>query len=192
MIKNNKNIKSFTLIEVLVSIVIFTIAIAGLAVIFLSIVQTQTKILQTQYIMSQASYVVEYMGNALRLAIKDTAGACTGIVNRDYNPADQPSASSTITFLNYDGKCRQFLLSGAVIQERVSTNGSSGSLGAAIDLTSSKVIVESLAFLAKGDIAPYQPKVTVMVKMEPVSTLANPPQLTIQTTLSQRQLNIAL
>lgn len=189
MIISNKNIRSFTLIEVLASIVIFTIAIAGLVVIFLSIVQTQTRILQTQDIMSQASYVVEYMGNALRLAKKDSAGSCTGTANRDYNPAG--STSSTITFLNYDGKCRQFLLSGTTVQEKVSIYGTSGSLGSAVALTSSKVKVDSLAFLVTGDAAPYQPKVTIVVKIEPVSSLATPPQLTIQTSLSQRQLNIA-
>lgn len=191
MIMIIKNTRGFTLIEMLVSIVIFTITISGLTVIFLSIIQTQTKILQTQDVMSQSSYAMEYMGNALRLAKKDAAGTCVGTANRNYYY--QNGASALIRFLNYDDKCRQFLLSGTTLQEQWSTDATSGSFQTAIPVTSSKVMIDNLAWAVTGDtsIDSLQPRVTIMLKVEPVTSLANPAQMTLQTSLSQRQLDIS-
>jgi prepilin-type N-terminal cleavage/methylation domain-containing protein len=192
MIKDNQKIKGFTLIETLVSLFIFGMMSVALVNIFVSALNTQTRILQNQDLMNQSSYTLEYMGKIIRMAEKDTAGDCA--------PAGESykvdNGIKAITFLAYDSKdkvykCTQFLLENNTIKERRSTDLTAVNLQTSQAITSSSVYVSDLAFNVAGDVLgdTLQPKTTIMVNMR-YNTVSNQPRLIIQTSVSQRKLDI--
>ncbi len=201
--------KGFTLIELIVVIAVFLLVIGAAISIFISVVQNQRKILAEQELLSQTSYVIEYMSKALRVAKKDTTGACLGLdyigysyllTRRDLsNPYYQG-----IKFINQSDNdtCQEFFLDssnagGAVLKElKNSTNSSS-----AVAITSSNINVNSLRFSINGSSGlvgsligasendGIQPRVTIFLD---VKSNKDDDQVSkkIQTTVSQLDLNI--
>jgi len=195
MVKNQK-IKGFTLVETLVSLFIFGMMSVALVNIFVSGLNTQTRILQNQDLMNQASYSLEYMGKLIRMAEKDTTGDCAPAGESYGVGGSYPNNS--ITFLAYDTKaagyrCIQFLLDGNAIKERRSTTASMAQLQTAQAITSSSVYVinEGLYFFVSGDVLgdQRQPMITILINIR-YNILPTPPYLTMQTTISQRKLDI--
>lgn len=198
MIINNQKTKGFTLVETLVSLFIFGMMSVALVNIFVSSLGTQTRILQNQDLMSQASYSLEYMGKLIRMAERDETGNCAPIGESYGLGGSYPNNS--ITFLAYDSKapgyrCIQFLLDGNAIKEKRSTTDSLADFQPAQAITSSSVyvITDGLYFSVTGDTAlespALQPKVTILINMR-YNALPAPPYLTMQTTISQRKLDI--
>lgn len=185
--------KGLTLIELLVSISLFGFLAIALIGIFVSSLNAQASVLQNQELFSQASYAVEYMDRSIRMALRDETGACTGSVNKNY------STASGITFLAFDTiagdyRCKRFYLEDYKIKEKKSTDRTAANLGAGVELTSSKVKVNSLVFSVLGDVINVaQPQITISLNM--VSNNARRldplPSIFLQTTISQRNLNIS-
>jgi len=193
MINNKGTTKGFTLVETLVSIAIFGLLSTALVNIFVSGIKTQARIMQNQELMEQSSYSLEYMGKVIRMAKKDEAGGCTGTANVNYG-----GTTTSIYFLAYDSialdyRCRRFFLDTdyAIKEERSSDLARTFSASPS-PLTSSRVKVNNIRFAVTGDgTDSLQPKTTIMMYMESNSTATNPPKLIIQTSISQRQLDIA-
>lgn len=192
MMKKTEKSKAFTMVETLVSICLFGFISVVLINVFVMAIKAQSRILQNQELMDQSTYALEYMGKILRVAQKDLTGDCTGTAGESYGTA----IADSITFVAYDTaeeeyRCRQFILDGTVIKERRSSDETSANLGTAQEMTSSKVKVEGLTFAVTGDASgdSIQPKVTIMIKMES-NVSPNPPQITIQTSVSKRELDI--
>lgn len=186
-----EKLKAFTLVETVVSIALFGFISVILVNIFVSALRTQTRILQNQELMEQSSYSLEYMTRFLRMAKKDTAGSCTGTPNANYGVG-----TNAITFLAYDTnaaeyRCRRFLKDGDAIKEMRSIDTTSANLGTAQAITSSKIKINGLIFGVTGNVVPdtVQPKVTVMVDIKS-SDLAGSPEIFIQSSVSQRDLDI--
>lgn len=195
MTKNQKT-KGFTLVETLVSLFIFGMMSVALVNIFVSALNTQTRILQNQDLMNQASYSLEYMGKLIRMAERDETGACAP-TGESYGVGGSYPANS-ITFLAYDTKaagyrCIQFLLEGNAIKEKRSTTASKDNFQTAQAITSASVylITDGLYFFVNGDVVgdQRQPMVTILINMR-YNALPAPPYLTMQTTISQRKLDI--
>ena len=190
---NNQKIKGFTLIETLVSLFIFGMMSVALVNIFVSTLNTQTRILQNQDLMNQASYSLEYMGKIIRMAERDDDGGCAPAM-KSYG-----LGANSITFLAYDTKaganrCMQFLLEGNAIKVKKSTDDTSANLQAAQAITSSSVYViaaNGLYFSVIGDTVgdTRQPMVTILISMR-YNISPSPPYITMQTSISQRKLDI--
>lgn len=193
MINKNQKTKGFTLVETLVSLLIFGFISIILVNVFVSVLNSQKRILQNQELMNSSSYALDYMTKLIRMAEKDDDGYCTGTAGKNY---DLTAAVDSITFLAYDiksssYKCIQFLLDGTTIKEKKSTDNSVSNLGVAQAITSSSVQVTGLTFGLTGDgTDTLQPKVTVMIKMKSASLSSNAPSLVVQTSVSQRKLDI--
>ncbi|MFA5208609.1 MAG: type II secretion system protein [Candidatus Paceibacterota bacterium] len=193
MINNNQKTKGFTLVETLVALLIFGFVSVILVNIFVSVLNSQKRILQNQELMNQSSYALEYMTKAIRMTEKDMTGACSGAAGENFRVGTSPVS---IAFLAYDlkdstYKCVQFLIEDNAIKERRSTDGNLPS-GTALPITSSAVSVERLEFYVTGDILGdnIQPKITIMIKMKSLSSSTNAPVIIVQTTVSQRKLDI--
>jgi prepilin-type N-terminal cleavage/methylation domain-containing protein len=191
--------KGLTLVEMLVSIAIFGILTVSLVGMFSSAMDAQASILQNQEMLNQASYAVEYMDRAIRMALRDDAtngasGACTGTLNDNYG-----ISSNSIQFLTYDTvdslyKCKRFYLESNVLKEQKSTNMTSASFQAGTEVTSSKVKFNSLVFNVVGDnYGSSQPIVTIIMDIQSNSSRRlNPiPSMVLQTSISQRNLNVS-
>jgi len=182
--------KGVSLIEMLAAVAIFAITVGAISGIFVSTIRTQRRILAIQELLDQTSYVLEYMGRALRMAKKDSDGTCISVGNNYENP----SGISTIKFIaiREGGEfCWEFSrqLDGTVyrIQER-------GKIGTAEEttsfLTSNKLQVNSLKFNLSGEPGSdtLQPRVTIFLEILGRGTTERP-EIQIQTSISQRPLD---
>jgi prepilin-type N-terminal cleavage/methylation domain-containing protein len=178
------NNKGFSLIEMLVVVLIFTI-VMGIAVgVFTTALKLQKYNLAYQQLLSQVSYAMEYMDRSIRMAVKENgAFGCIGAGQNYQNPG---GVISSINFVDYKGQCQQFYLNGSQVRSR--NTGISGN--AILDLTSTDFTVTMLRFVISGDAAGSQPRVTIIMEIEAKTTVLPKPKIKIQTTVSQRNLNM--
>jgi hypothetical protein len=156
--------------------------------------------LQNQELINQTGYAMEYMHKAIRMADRDVDGACTGLAQQNYDV----SVASRIRFLGYDYsasdyRCMEFSIGtgGDIGKIMVKKSGDKtfGGLASvtAMELTSGKITISTLDFEVVGDtVNAGQPKITIFIDAVSASKRVNPiPRVTLQTTASQRNLNIS-
>ena len=182
----NSTNKGVSLIEMLAAVAIFAITIGAISGLFISAIRTQRRILATQELLDQTSYVLEYMGRALRMAKKDTSLVCLLTAKNYENGIDW------IRFLKFESAtatdvCYYFYLSGNRIYE-----SKGGAVG--VPLTSDKISVNFLKFNLSGDTigeSPnLQPRVTIYLEVLGRGATGEQPKIQIQTSISQRPLDV--
>jgi len=182
----------FTLIELLVAMTVFIIVITGALNVFVSGFKQQGEVLDLIETLNNVSYISEYISRALRMAQKDINGACVAVPKNNFsNPG---GASYVINFINYQGKCQQFSLEGGMVVVRKSSDKSAVNLGAAVPLSLTSLSISNLRFQIIGDgqtgqAAKEQPKVTFNLQAQKLNRSFG--SISFQTTISQRQLDIA-
>lgn len=174
--------KGFTLIELMVTITLLSITMGAAVDLSVSLMQQERGALATQDIMDNSSYFLEYSGRFLRMAQVDDGGCITAGQNYE-----NTAGSSSITFLDYENHCHEFLLENGQIKEKVSSDDTAANLGSAVAITSPKITVSSLFFTINGDSASYQPRVTIKFHIQD----NNFPRafMNVENTVSQRNLN---
>lgn len=175
----NKLNKGVTIIELLVTVTVFSIAITTSLSLLTSAIKEQRKALGSAYLLDTASYVTEYISRALRMAQKDLSGDCVGTAKGNFGGPDE----NHIKFLNYNGECQEFFLEGEAIKVR--------RLGVSQPLTPSNLTVANLEFAISGASQDdnLQPKVSFVLKL--ATKELEPKILNLQSTVSQRQLDVA-
>ena len=173
--------KGLTLIELLVTISVFSIAITAFLELFSSAFKYQQKNLVSAYLLNTASYTTEYITRALRMAKKELNDppSCLSLRGLNY---EITHGGEGIRFLNSDEECQEFFLENQTI--KVAKNAQ------VLPLTPSNLIVERLKFEVAGDDQwdSKQPKVTFVLKL---TSSKDPSQsLNLQTTVSQRDLDV--
>lgn len=180
--------KGYTLIELLVATAIFATSAILISQLFILSYRAQRKILVANQIAQGISYVIEYMGRAIRMAKKDDVTIrgikkdCSG------NPTDRvnfvvSASGDRIKFRTYKlNECQEFFLETGRIKER------KGSLENF--LTPDDLEVKTLKFIVQGD-SPgdsLQPRVTIFLEIQK----KNQPQtkFSVQTTISQKDIDI--
>lgn len=176
-----QNNKGTTLIELLVGITLFSIVVIAFFQLFNSVFKEQSKNLNKSYLLNNASYAMEYMSRALRMARKelDDPSTCLSVVKSNY---EITRGGNGIKFINFDShnvkECKEFFLENKTL--KILKDG--------VDhpLTSSNVSVEKLKFDLKGEgSGDSQPKLTFALEVK----IANE-TLKLQTTVSQRDLDV--
>ncbi len=193
--KKTEKESGFTLVEMLVAIFIFSLVIGAVISLFISGIQGQRNTLAIQRLLDQTSYTLEYMSRALRMALKEGQQATPLIDCLDEDGENYEiggNNNSRLKFINHleNDDCQEFLLD-------VDNNGN-GRLkqkkaGGDIFLTSDELDIEFLEFRILGESQDddNQPKVTLSLRIK--GTGASPggvPEVNIQTTISQRNLDI--
>jgi prepilin-type N-terminal cleavage/methylation domain-containing protein len=177
-----QKLKAFTLVEILVAVAVFSI-VAGIASgLFVSSIRTQRASLAHQQLLDQTSYIMEYMGRAIRMAKKDMDGTCTGGVKLNYAKTD-----SKIMFKNYEDECQEFFREWDDDSEVYRLKEKKA--GAENYLTSPNLNVVSFEIADFGwtQIDSEQPRTTLFLKVEGTGTRSEErPTTKIQTTISQR------
>ena len=169
---NNK--KAFTLVELLVAVMIFSL-IGGIAAgVFTTGLRAQRKSLASQEILSQTSYLMEYISRALRMARKDITGTCIDAM-LNYKIID-----SGIAFMNYKGECQKFYLMGSQLKEEKA--------GVISDLTSGDLQVANfnINLIGQTQTDDLQPRATLFLEIQGKEQS----KIKIQTTVSQRNPDI--
>lgn len=72
--------KGFTLVEMLVSVLIFSIVMGALIGIFASTIRNQRYSLAYNQLLEQTSFNMEYMSRMMRMARKELSGDCNGLL----------------------------------------------------------------------------------------------------------------
>lgn len=183
----------FTLIELIVVISIFIIIVIVTAGVFVSIVQQQRRTLAEQELLNQTSYVMEYMSRALRMAIKDTTGACLGPERAGYNYVITRSGNG-IKFINHSNNdiCQEFyfyrepyLMYLGKIKE--SKDGGITSFPLVSDFL--EVNYFNIELYGDSEDDGLQPRIVISMEIQ-VKGTGEQPKKQIQTTISQRNLDI--
>jgi prepilin-type N-terminal cleavage/methylation domain-containing protein len=171
----------FTLVELVVVLALFMLIISVTVGMFISIVQHQKRILSQQDLLSQMSYVQEYMSRSLRSAARDAAGDCLFDGQTSYPGSiyllthynQERGMYQGIKFISKDNVCQEFFLdSGDGLLKEIKDGGAPQAM------VSGKFTMSSAVFIV-GDTS--QPRVTMAFTIE---------NQIFQTTVSQRNLNI--
>jgi len=197
-----KTQKGFTLVEIIVVMSVFLFVIGAIFLVFISSVSQQRITMLKQVSINETSYVFEYMSKALRMAKRATL--TDGCIPDGYIyqlTEDDDGVYLGIKFLNYlyeTPLCDEFYLDKdtKILMEKKGTD-------AAVPLTSNKLKINSIRFGINGangcydtakpscpngaffsDIDKIQPRVTILLNFQ-----IEDEQRTIQTTVSQRNLN---
>jgi prepilin-type N-terminal cleavage/methylation domain-containing protein len=181
---NNLTIqRGFTLIEILVAVAVFSLVIASISGIFVSVLQSQRKALASQALIDGISYNLEYISRALRMARKQTIDlpACLSQSGLNY---EITQGGQGIKFLNYQGICYEFYLNGTRLFQNKG--------GEILPITSQNLEVSSVKFNPSGqsEIDNLQPRATISFYIK--SKGQRPEEKTeirVQTTVSQRELD---
>jgi len=206
MIKNKKpkfKKEGFTLIEMLVAMAIFSIVMGIITGIFITGIRQQKMALDSQIVLDQTSYALEYMSRALRFASKEkSGGACLsqdGLnfeIPLGYQIGGNEDLGTGLRFINHlqDDDCQEFFLDNNQIKYTREI-GKTPPEGKTLLLTSNKLEVASLKFDLAGkwegdDDNPddLQPKITIFLEIK--SAGASGQSQKIQTSISQRNLDV--
>jgi|SRR3989338_1720903 len=185
----------FTIPELLVSLFVFSLVLVGAGGLLISGISVQRRAGAQQELMDQASYLAEYMSRTLRQARKelsDIPSNCLTTAGRGFNYELNPD-KNRIRFLNRNGVCQQFFLSGTQIFEQTSADGTALNFGSQAALTSDNFQVTLLQFYISGagQEDNVQPKATFAIELKgKVLQAGFQPVTQIQTTVSQRNMDV--
>lgn len=187
----NLNQQGFTLTELVVVLAIFSLIFSAVAAVFVSVVQRQKDALGEQEFSNQASYAMEKISRAIRMAIKDEGGECSGAngvyLLTHYN--GEEGFYEGMKFINSEGECQEFFLADGKIKEIKGAE-------AEREILSGSFLIESARFAVNGDkalggavaSATEQPRISIVLKIKMI-TGGVWLEKTVQTTISQVNIN---
>lgn len=170
-----KENKGFTLIEILVSISIFSVVMLITTSGFIGALRTQRQSSAFTYVNDDLSSVLEQMAREARTGENFCA-----------NGTLCPS-SSVLSFVNASGMTVTYCLQGDALERVLGSDCASGS-----EVTSNNVSVQYLKFIISGNQSNsgYPPRVTILVGAKPKDKTSAFFMANLQTTVSARTLNL--
>jgi prepilin-type N-terminal cleavage/methylation domain-containing protein len=179
--------RGFTLVELLISVAIFSIIVTIVFGIFVSASKTQRMNLDINELLSQSNYLMEYMSRAVRMAKKDLTGDCTSFPGSNYGKITSPGPG--IAFMNYEEHCQEIFLdedTGRIMESKDESSS--------LPLTSDKFKVTSFNIVEweeswdQEDLR--QPRITFLLEIKTKDKSYPEFKMQIQTSISQRNLDI--
>lgn len=187
--------RGFTLVEMLVVIGIFSLISGSIIGIFLVGVSTQRKILAKSELLNEINFALEYMEKALRMAKKDDIKIWDKEIDCSGSPNDKINykiifGGEGVRFRSYDPEtrsfyCREFYLEGEVLKEKKEKAQTE-----TFSLTSQRIKITNfkINLLGQNQEDSFQPRVTILIEAETREKV--PSKIKIQTTISQRDLDL--
>jgi len=182
----------------LVAVGIFTILIAAPTGFFVGSLRGQLKTLASQKLLDNTSYTLEYISRSLRMAKKELSAdpltAClleggTILYGHNYQIT---RGGNGLKFINYKNECQEFFLDENDHRLKESKNGA-----APVALTAEDLEITSLTGLkfklsGESQADTDQPRVTLFLKIKGARGQKPElqPEIKIQTTISQRNLDV--
>lgn len=208
---HNHSQQGFTLIELLIAVSIFSLVAAAAVGLFASAVGAQRKSLASQELLDQAGYALEYISRALRMARKElncqdplAPSTCSCLSSWGYGwNYEIRREGKGLRFVNYQGVCQEFFLEGGQLKQGKCKEEpcSSPEQWEILPLTGKGIQIEEGGFninllgpeqsQSDGSWDNQQPRVTISLRVKAAGLKPEAqPELKIQTTISQRELDI--
>ncbi len=183
------NKKGFTLIEVMVSVVLFTMIIMSVTSIFKMAIDAQRNAIATQNVQESLKYFFEITGKEMRMAVKNNGDCDTAIVPiGSIFGLETNSYGDTLYFKNYAGECVSYFLEkdyNNVLRFAVSRQ--KGSVRQVDFISPEKISINSLHFvLRSGGVYIFQPQITMNMSASAASSSKVQADMTLQTSISSR------
>jgi len=182
--------KGFTLIEVMVSVVLFTVIIMSVTSIFKMAINAQRNAIAAQNVQESLKYFFEITGKEMRMAIKNNGSCDTAFVPiGTIFGLDTNSYGDTLHFKNYTGECVTYFLEkdyNNVMHFAVARKTLDGTK---VDFISpEKISINSLHFVLRaGSMSPApQPLVTMNMSASAIGSSKFQSNMTLQTSISSR------
>lgn len=195
--KEYKSGRGYTLIETLVAVGIFSIAIAIATSFFVSSLKSQDRALNIRETIDNASHVMEYISRALRMARKELGAppVCLSSYGLNYEKYEETDYrildgitywGPGIKFINHNDECQEFFLDTNDKRLKESKNEV-----VPLPLTSEDLEVTQFQFQLSGkdQTDNFQPRVTMLFEIAKRGGTGLP-KIKTQTTVSQRNLDI--
>lgn len=180
MLKNLEKERGFTLLELVIAIAIFLTILIILGGMVLAAVRAQRVAIATQQVQDTLRSTLEILGRDVRLAAKDTAGTCVGASRADFIPSS--GASSALTFISDRGHCLKYSLISQQVHRLI--DGATDEI-----LTSDNVFITALNFNVFGE-GNDQTQPRIVVRLAAQSKTSNQVTMQVETTLTQRELDV--
>jgi len=176
--------KGFTIVELLVAVLIFSLVGGATLNLLVSGISSQRNALARQTLIDETSFLAEYVSRALRQARKELSSPLACLSTRGLNY--ESISPERIKFIARDGQCREIFFESiagfGTIKERIGT-------GTPAELVSDDLDVEELSFALQGanQTDNFQPRATVSFHMK---VRGEKPEIFFQTTISQRSFDV--
>ncbi len=181
MKKYSSQLAAFSLIEVLVSVSLFSVIILSTTQIFKMVIDSQRSAIATQNVQESLKYFLEVIGKEIRMAQKNE-GVCLGIPDDEIYAVGSNAYGSTLSFKNYYQECVTYYLWQSGEEQRfVITRGAVSDY-----ISPVKIRIDKLAFVLSGGSSLTQPAVTLSLKAHALKQGEFQSEMDLQTTITSR------
>lgn len=198
MIGNQKQVnkKGYSLIEVMVAVTIFSIVIAAPTGFLVGSLKAQQKALASQKLLANTSHSLEYISRALRMSRKELStiltNAClvqdsTILYGHNYQITREGNG---LRFINYKGECQEFFWD---LSDNRLKEVKDGTEPVPLSAEDSEIISLKFNLIGETQADDFQPRVTLFLDIKGAKDKKSElqPEIKIQTTVSQRNLDVA-
>ncbi|NTW22356.1 hypothetical protein HGA34_02290 [Candidatus Falkowbacteria bacterium] len=183
-----KSEEGFSLLEILMSMLVFNLMILAIGGIFTQMVDGQRAAIVGKNIGENMSYTMEVMAKELRSArrenfmgTRDCTEAVDGVEVADGRIYSTSTTAGELTFQNKNGECVKYYLSGDTLMvERVSGLGTM-----VASTTANQIAINRFDFLI-NDNDTSQPRVTLVIEAQGKNKAVGKQVVKLQTTVSSR------
>ncbi len=186
----------FSLIEMLVSLALFTIVITIAVGALLSLIATSTQVQGQQNVMTTLTFAMDSMSREIRTG-KNYYCAATPFTSDQTSVLDCSGGNNSISFveagtsLTGGGNQRiSYYLSGGALYRKVGVAAGEKITSNGIEIMSAKFYVTSSSPLSQSATYVRQANVTIFIKARSVDDTAVAREFLLQTTVTQRELDI--
>lgn len=183
---NNKVKKGFTLIEMLIVALIFSILMGAIIGVFVSVIRVQRYTLSAQLLLDQTSYSMEYMSRSLRMAKKKGDFSCEHGCDHLNSEDSYSFSSDELCFINSDEECYAFFL---YDNKFYGYNMKDYDVSLPIFSEDFTINAFNVNLIGESDGDSIQPRATLFLDMEAEAGKSDP-KIKLQTTVSQRNLDL--
>lgn len=168
--------RGVTLLELMVSVALFSITMMMSAQIFQTVIEGQRQAIASQDMQENIRYVFERVGKEIRTAISDDTGACSGTPGKIYNVS---GGGTEIKFINYKGQCIRYFLN----NDRLAIQRDSEPMDY---VTPSNINMTRVLFQVTNNSDYVQAKVLMRMQMELIIKGERKEKLNVETMVSSR------
>lgn len=188
---NKKNLKTkitksaFSLIEVIVSVAIFSVIILTITDIFRLVIDGQRTAIATQNVQESLKYFLEVTGKEIRMA-KRNDGSCPGVTAGSVYGISDTQGDDVLSFKNYYGECVSYRVTSYTSPQLGTVKRFQITRDANTDYISpTQINIDRLDFILSSGFN-KQPLITINLEAHALGTKKAAAKMTIQSSLSSR------